>query len=107
MRLCIAESSACCARVQSAAKLRAFSSSQQRNDQDTMLLVTGGAGFIGSNIVASLNDAGRTDVAVCDVLGKDGKWRNLQKRQLADFVPPHDLTRWLDGRKLDAVIHMG
>jgi ADP-L-glycero-D-manno-heptose 6-epimerase len=41
------------------------------------------------------------------VLGKDGKWRNLQKRQLADFVPPHDLMRWLDGRKLDAVIHMG
>jgi ADP-L-glycero-D-manno-heptose 6-epimerase len=72
-----------------------------------MLLVTGGAGFIGSNIVASLNDAGRTDIAVCDVLGKDGKWRNLQKRQLADFVPPHDLMRWLDGRKLDAVIHMG
>jgi ADP-L-glycero-D-manno-heptose 6-epimerase len=72
-----------------------------------MLLVTGGAGFIGSNIVASLNDAGRTDIAVSDVLGKDGKWRNLQKRQLADFVPPHDLMRWLDGRKLDAVIHMG
>jgi ADP-L-glycero-D-manno-heptose 6-epimerase len=72
-----------------------------------MLLVTGGAGFIGSNIVASLNEAGRTDISVCDVLGKDGKWRNLQKRQLADFVPPHDLTRWLDGRKLDAVIHMG
>ena len=72
-----------------------------------MLLVTGGAGFIGSNIVASLNEAGRTDIAVCDVLGKDGKWRNLQKRQLADFVPPPDLTRWLEGRKLDAVIHMG
>jgi len=72
-----------------------------------MLLVTGGAGFIGSNIVASLNDAGRTDVTVCDVLGKDGKWRNLQKRQLADFVPPPELTGWLDGRKLDAVIHMG
>ncbi len=72
-----------------------------------MLLVTGGAGFIGSNVVASLNDAGRADVVVNDVLGKDGKWRNLQKRQLADFVPPADLMRWLDGRKLDAVIHLG
>jgi ADP-L-glycero-D-manno-heptose 6-epimerase len=72
-----------------------------------MLLVTGGAGFIGSNVVASLNEAGRTDVVVNDVLGKDGKWRNLQKRQLADFVPPADLMRWLEGRKLDAVIHLG
>jgi ADP-L-glycero-D-manno-heptose 6-epimerase len=72
-----------------------------------MLLVTGGAGFIGSNVVASLNEAGRTDIAVNDFLGSDGKWRNLGKRQLADIVPPAELLRWLDGRKLDAVIHMG
>jgi ADP-L-glycero-D-manno-heptose 6-epimerase len=72
-----------------------------------MLLVTGGAGFIGSNVVAALNDAGRADVAVCDVLGHDGKWRNLAKRQLADVVPPAQLPDWLDGRRLDAVIHLG
>ncbi|HWV51260.1 ADP-glyceromanno-heptose 6-epimerase [Pseudorhodoplanes sp.] len=72
-----------------------------------MLLVTGGAGFIGSNIVASLNEAGRTDVVVNDTLGTDGRWRNLAKRQLADFVQPQELNAWLQGRKLDAVIHMG
>jgi ADP-L-glycero-D-manno-heptose 6-epimerase len=72
-----------------------------------MLLVTGGAGFIGSNIVAALNDAGRSDVAVSDFLGHDGKWKNLAKRQLADFVPPAELAAWLKGRKLDAVFHMG
>ncbi len=72
-----------------------------------MLLVTGGAGFIGSNVVASLNETGRTDVVVNDFLGNEGKWRNLGKRQLADVVAPADLLRWLDGRKLDAVIHMG
>jgi ADP-L-glycero-D-manno-heptose 6-epimerase len=73
-----------------------------------MLLVTGGAGFIGSNVVASLNEAGRTDIVVNDLLGADdAKWRNLAKRQLADVVPPADLMRWLGGRKLDAVIHMG
>lgn len=72
-----------------------------------MLLVTGGAGFIGSNVVAALNDAGRSDVVVCDFLGTEGKWRNLAKRQLVDIVPPAELMDWLKGRKLEAVIHLG
>jgi ADP-L-glycero-D-manno-heptose 6-epimerase len=73
-----------------------------------MFLVTGGAGFIGSNIVASLNEAGSTDVVVSDWLGSgDAKWRNLAKRQIADLIPPPELASWLEGRKLDAVIHMG
>ncbi|KWV59508.1 ADP-L-glycero-D-mannoheptose-6-epimerase [Bradyrhizobium macuxiense] len=72
-----------------------------------MFLVTGGAGFIGSNVVAALNDAGRSDVAVADILGHDGKWRNLAKRELADVVPPAELGDWLKGRRLDAIIHLG
>lgn len=72
-----------------------------------MFLVTGGAGFIGSNVVASLNEAGRSDIVVNDVLGTDDKWRNLGKHQVADVVPPADLMKWLDSRKLDAVVHMG
>ena len=60
------------------------------------------AGFIGSNVVAALNDAGRADVVVCDVLGHDGKWRNLAKRHLADIVPPSELADWLNGRRLEA-----
>jgi ADP-L-glycero-D-manno-heptose 6-epimerase len=72
-----------------------------------MILVTGGSGFIGSNLVAALNDAGRDDVVVCDTLGSDGKWRNLAKRELRDIVPPHELMRWLDGRELEAIVHLG
>jgi len=73
-----------------------------------MFLVTGGAGFIGSNIVASLNEAGAYDVAVSDSLGHgDAKWRNLAKRRIADLVPPPELARWLESRKIEAIIHMG
>ena len=72
-----------------------------------MILVTGGAGFIGSNVVASLNEGGCSDIAVSDWLGSDGKWRNLQKRQIADVIGPEDLMRWLEGRKLNAMIHFG
>jgi ADP-L-glycero-D-manno-heptose 6-epimerase len=74
-------------------------------------MVTGGAGFIGSNIVAELLEAGEYDVAVCDVLGAaaDGKWKNLVKHPIADFVAPEDLFDWLDAHvtELSAVVHMG
>ena len=73
-----------------------------------MIVVTGAAGFIGSNIVAALNDAGRTDIVVCDRLESGDKWRNLQKAVFVDFVPPDELAGWIAGRgDVDAVIHMG
>ncbi len=73
-----------------------------------MIIVTGGAGFIGSNIVAALNESGRRDVVVCDLLGSDGKWLNLRKRTVQDIVPPAELMRWLDARRdIEAIVHMG
>jgi len=73
-----------------------------------MILVTGGAGFIGSNIAAAL--AGRAErVAVCDRFGKDQKWRNLAKHALHDIVAPDALDIWLERHADDivAIIHMG
>lgn len=73
-----------------------------------MIVVTGGAGFIGSNIVAALAARGQP-VAVVDRLGADDKWRNLAKHELADMVAPEHCLQWLDAHAgaLDAVVHMG
>ena len=72
-----------------------------------MLLVTGGAGFIGSNMVASLNEAGRTDVVVNDVLGSTANGAIWPSASSPMSCRPPTCSAWLDGRKLDAVIHMG
>lgn len=73
-----------------------------------MIVVTGSAGFIGSNIVATLNERGRTDIVVCDWFGEGAKWRNLAKAGFIDWVSPPDLLAWLRGRSdIDALIHMG
>ena len=73
-----------------------------------MYLVTGGAGFIGSNIVAALTERG-APAAVCDRLGTDDKWRNLAKHPLEALVAPDSLDDWLAGEagRIEAVIHMG
>jgi ADP-L-glycero-D-manno-heptose 6-epimerase len=75
------------------------------------VLVTGGAGFIGSNIVAKLCEDPSIDVVVCDRLrdAASGKWRNIAKHPIADFVAPEDLFDWLAkrGGDVELVIHMG
>jgi ADP-L-glycero-D-manno-heptose 6-epimerase len=74
-----------------------------------MMVVTGGAGFIGSNLVAALEAAGRREIVVCDRFGQDEKWRNLAKRELADIVAPERLLDYLAAhrRETEAVLHLG
>jgi ADP-L-glycero-D-manno-heptose 6-epimerase len=73
-----------------------------------MYLVTGGAGFIGSNIVAALS-ARDDEVVVCDWLRDDERWRNLAKHEIAEIIEPDTALAWLQrkGERLSAVVHMG
>ncbi|MET0295320.1 MAG: ADP-glyceromanno-heptose 6-epimerase [Phenylobacterium sp.] len=72
--------------------------------------VTGGAGFIGSNIVAELCADRSLDVVVCDRLHEAelGKWRNIAKHPIGDFVAPEAMFDWLERRwrDVEVVIHM-
>jgi len=73
-----------------------------------MYVVTGGAGFIGSNIVAALAARG-AEVVVCDWWRSDERWRNVAKHEIAEIVAPEDGLAWLErhAKSVQAVIHMG
>ncbi|WP_374514571.1 ADP-glyceromanno-heptose 6-epimerase [Brevundimonas sp.] len=76
-----------------------------------MIVVTGGAGFIGSNIVARLCAADTADVVVCDRLEDAalGKWKNIAKHPIADFWQPEEMFEQLERHadRVEAVVHMG
>jgi ADP-L-glycero-D-manno-heptose 6-epimerase len=73
-----------------------------------LVVVTGGAGFIGSNIVLELAKAGER-VVVCDLFRTGEKWRNLAAARLHDIVRPDVLFEWLARHrdKVGMIVHMG
>ena len=72
-----------------------------------MILVTGGGGFIGSNVVSELCRQGRS-VVVCDRLEVGDKWRNLAKHDVRDVIAPEQLADWLARQEqLEIIFHLG
>ncbi len=77
-----------------------------------MIIVTGGAGFIGSNIVKTLNERGREDILVVDDL-KDGvKFRNISDCEIADYWDKDDFLAFIESGEsfpveVDAIFHEG
>jgi ADP-L-glycero-D-manno-heptose 6-epimerase len=82
-----------------------------------MIIVTGGAGLIGSAVVEQLNRLGREDILIVDHLGHTDKWRNLAPLRFMDYLEKDAFELLLDnstlmnripgGCSLDAVIHLG
>ena len=73
-----------------------------------MILLTGGAGFIGSNVLAALNDSGRDDVIVVDDLRDGTKCANLMGRGFADYLDATELVAATERLpRLSAILHQG
>lgn len=76
----------------------------------TRFIVTGGAGFIGRNLVHALNQRGETDILVVDALGSDEKWKNLVGLEFEDYIDHVDFLEAVLAGELEpaeTLFHLG
>ena len=71
------------------------------------VVVTGGAGFIGSCLVHMLNEKGIKDIIVVDKLGRSEGWKNLVGKKFTEYLDKDALLDYLSKHKCDLILHMG
>lgn len=72
------------------------------------IIVTGGAGFIGSCIVRTLNDAGIEDIIIVDDIASTGKWMNIRNKKFISYNHKNEFLHGLEKlNDITAIIHMG
>ena len=76
---------------------------------DQLIVITGAAGFIGSNVVRLLNDKGFSNLLLVDDFKKSEKWKNLQHKRFFDLISRYALFDYLKdkGQEIEAFIHLG
>lgn len=73
-----------------------------------MIIVTGGAGFIGSCVVRTLNDEGRDDIVIVDNIAETDKWMNMRNKRYIKYVHKSKFLEELPTyQNVEAIIHMG
>lgn len=78
-------------------------------NDDQYIVITGGAGFIGSCVVRHLNNLGLNNLIIVDHLGSSEKWKNLVGKRFLDIIEKNQFFDWLEGREsaIEAFIHLG
>ncbi len=79
-------------------------------DKDSKIIITGGAGFIGSCVVRTLNDRGFKGIYIVDHIAGTEKWMNIRNKEYIDYIPRDEFLDRLESGEFDdvsAVIHMG